>query len=53
SSNDIAQALQLKGKYDMRKISTDIIVSSVILFGGAWMAYDTFKHLMSSKVRYQ
>nr|QED45188.1 polyprotein [Onion yellow dwarf virus] len=53
SSNDIAQALQLKGKYDMRKISTDIIVSSVILFGGAWMAYDTFKHLMSSKVTYQ
>nr|QED45238.1 polyprotein [Onion yellow dwarf virus] len=53
SSNDVAQALQLKGKYDMRKISTDIIVSSVILFGGAWMAYDTFKHLMSSKVQYQ
>nr|BAE96764.1 polyprotein [Onion yellow dwarf virus] len=53
SSNDVAQALQLKGKYDMRKISTDVIVSSVILFGGAWMAYDTFKHLMSSKVTYQ
>nr|QED45274.1 polyprotein [Onion yellow dwarf virus] len=53
SSNDVAQALQLKGKYDMRKISTDIIVSSVVLFGGAWMAYDTFKHLMSSKVQYQ
>nr|QED45316.1 polyprotein [Onion yellow dwarf virus] len=53
SSNDMAQALHLKGKYDMRKISTDIIVSSVILFGGAWMAYDAFKHLMSSDVRYQ
>nr|QED45246.1 polyprotein [Onion yellow dwarf virus] len=53
SSNDVAQALQLKGKYDMRKISTDIIVSSVVLFGGAWMAYDMFKNSMSSDVKYQ
>nr|QED45230.1 polyprotein [Onion yellow dwarf virus] len=53
STNDMAQALNLKGKYDMRRISTDIIVSSVVLFGGAWMAYDMFKHLMSSKVQYQ
>nr|QED45240.1 polyprotein [Onion yellow dwarf virus] len=53
STNDMAQALNLKGKYDMRKISTDIIVSSVVLFGGAWMAYDMFKHLMTSKVQYQ
>nr|QED45162.1 polyprotein [Onion yellow dwarf virus] len=53
SANDVAQALHLKGKYDMRKVSTDIIVSSVVLFGGAWMAYDMFKHLMGSKVHYQ
>nr|QED45198.1 polyprotein [Onion yellow dwarf virus] len=53
STNDIAQALHLKGKYNMKNISTDIIVSSIVLFGGAWMAYDMFKHLMSSKVQYQ
>nr|QED45308.1 polyprotein [Onion yellow dwarf virus] len=53
STNDMSQALHLKGKYNMKNISTDIIVSSIVLFGGAWMAYDMFKHLMSSKVQYQ
>nr|QED45314.1 polyprotein [Onion yellow dwarf virus] len=53
SANDVAQALQLKGKYNMKKIGTDIIVSSIVLFGGAWMAYDMFTHMMSSKVQYQ
>nr|AFU35736.1 polyprotein [Onion yellow dwarf virus] len=53
STNDVAQALHLKGKYNMKNISTDIIVSAIVLFGGAWMAYDMFKHSMSSKVQYQ
>uniref|UniRef100_A0A481UNV5 Genome polyprotein n=1 Tax=Dasheen mosaic virus TaxID=29271 RepID=A0A481UNV5_9POTV len=50
SKNDICKVLELKGKWDGRKFTNDLIVGAVTLLGGGWLLFEYFSRTMRDPV---
>nr|YP_331419.1 6K2 protein [Shallot yellow stripe virus] len=53
TKEQLSKGLCLQGKYEMSKISKDVIVCGLTLAGGLFMIYKSFCDGVESKVHYQ
>uniref|UniRef100_A0A481ULY1 Genome polyprotein n=1 Tax=Dasheen mosaic virus TaxID=29271 RepID=A0A481ULY1_9POTV len=53
NKNEICKFLDLKGKWDGRKFTNDLIVGAVTLLGGGWLIYEYFSRSMRDPVTAQ
>uniref|UniRef100_A0A481UMQ3 Genome polyprotein n=1 Tax=Dasheen mosaic virus TaxID=29271 RepID=A0A481UMQ3_9POTV len=53
NKNEICKFLDLKGKWDGRKFTNDLIVGAVTLLGGGWLIFEYFSRTMRDPVTAQ
>nr|QZL13809.1 truncated polyprotein [Dasheen mosaic virus] len=53
NKSEICKFLDLKGKWDGRKFTNDLIVGAVTLLGGGWLIYEYFSRIMCDPVTAQ
>nr|QZM07358.1 polyprotein [Dasheen mosaic virus] len=53
NKSEICKFLDLKGKWDGRKFTNDLIVGAVTLLGGGWLIYEYFSRTMRDPVTVQ